>query len=173
MPAAEFYFAAEDQLAAVGELTVVSQDMLSRLQLTSKVHRTVPAVAAFMLGYAARLSAEATGAEPVVNRGDLPPLEFGIAGPKPSSVQAHSKDIMHFAAGLANRITGLIPVPEPVWQGFERAVAVQLAEKYGRTGRKLGAEAGQMVIIGYLARIIDQGYGLPPAGTAAQRQQTP
>jgi hypothetical protein len=59
---------------------------------------------------------------------------------------------------------------QPVWQGFERAVAVQLAEKYGHAGRKLGAEAGQMVIIGYLARIIDQGYGLPSAGTASQQR---
>jgi hypothetical protein len=172
VPAAEFYFAAEDQLAAVGELTVVSRDMLSRLQLTSKVRRTVPAVAAFMLGYAARLSAEAAGAEPVVNRDDLPPLESGIAGPKPSSVQDHSKDIMHFAAGLAGRIAELIGVPEPVWQGFVRAVAVQLAERYGRAGRKVAAEAGQLVIIGYLARVIDQGYGLPPAGTASQRRPT-
>jgi hypothetical protein len=81
---------------------------------------------------------------------------------------------MHFAAGQAGRIAELIPVPEPVWQGFERAVAVQLAEKCGRAGRKVAAETGLLVIGGYLARIVDQGYGLIPAGNESpQRPQTP
>jgi hypothetical protein len=162
VPAAELYYAAEDQLAAAGKMTEVSRDMLTRLQSQSKARRSTPAIAAFMLGYAARLSAEAAGTAPAVNRDDLPPLEFGTAGPKPSSVRDHSADIMHFAAGLGGRIAELTGVPEPVWQGFERAVAVQLAGRYGRAGRKAAAEAGLLIVTGYLARIIDQGYGLAP-----------
>jgi hypothetical protein len=43
VPAAEFYFAAEDQMATAAQLTVVSRDMLSGLQLNSKARRSAPA----------------------------------------------------------------------------------------------------------------------------------
>jgi hypothetical protein len=53
-------------------------------------------------------------------------------------------------------------VPEPVWQGFQRAVAVRVSERYGRTGKKLIPEVPTLIATGYVARLIDQGYGLVP-----------
>ncbi|MGH3152919.1 MAG: hypothetical protein ACRDOB_19640 [Streptosporangiaceae bacterium] len=173
-PAFQLYCAAEDHLEAAKSMTVLSRELLLVVNGMAAKIAEKPRIMSMMFGYAARLSAELAGANPLFDRGSLPPLpESGPAGPTVAAVAPVKSQLCGFVDAQLARFAEVLQVPEPVWRGFTVALGVRLAERYGRGGRKAGPAVDRLASYGYIFRGIDAAYQLAPSSETPPATATP
>ncbi len=163
-PAFQLYCAAEDHLEAAKSMTVLSRELLLVVNDVAAKVAEQPRIMSVMFGYAARLSAERDGADPLFDLASLPPVpESGPAGPTVAAVTPVRSQLCGFVDAQLARFAEVLHVPEPVWRGFTEALGVRLAERYRRDGRRAGPVVYQLVSYGYIFRGIDAAYRLAPS----------